>query len=114
MIGSTHSKVCKKNNCFVKLQGGPLDHNPRKIPMEDSWIITFQNSSKFLLLNDKQMPYEILLSLLDEIQNTKNDEDTRIESKESWNKSKRNRVSCSNIYIVVFAFLSSTVEVGRW
>ena len=114
MIGSSHSQLCKKNSYSVKLQGGPLDHNPRKIPMEDSWIITFQNNSKFLLLNDKQMPHEILLSLLDEIQNTKNDEDTRIESKESWNKSKRNRVSCSNIYIVVFAFLSSTVEVGRW
>ena len=72
------------------------------IPMEDSWIITWQNNSKFLLLNDKQMPHEILLSLLDEIQNTKNDEHTRIERKEIWNKSKRNRVNYFNIYIVVF------------
>ena len=102
MIGSNHSKACKKNSCSVKLQGEPLDHNPRKIPMEDSWIITWQNNSKFLLLNDKQMPHEILLSLLDKIQNTKNDEHTRIERKEIWNKSKRNRVNYSNIYIVVF------------
>ena len=29
-------------------------------------------------------------------------------------KSKRNRVSCFDVYVVVFAFLSSTVEVGRW
>ena len=48
-----------------------LDHNPRKIPVEDSWIIILQNNSKCLLLNDKQMPHEILFSLLDEIQNTK-------------------------------------------
>ena len=29
-------------------------------------------------------------------------------------KKERNRVSCFNIYIVMFAFLSSTLEVGRW
>ena len=29
-------------------------------------------------------------------------------------KSKRNRMNCFNIYIVVFAFLSSTVEEDRW
>ena len=70
MIGSSHSQLCKKNSCSVKLQGGPLDHNPRKIPVENSWIIILQNNSKCLLLNDKQMPHEILFSLLDEIQNT--------------------------------------------
>ena len=69
MIGSSHSQLRKKNNCSVKLQGGPLDHNPRKIPVENSWIIILQNNSKCLLLNDKQMPHEILFSLLDEIQN---------------------------------------------
>ena len=44
----------------------------------------------------------------------KKDENTRIERKEIWKKSNRNKVSCFNIYIVVFAFLSSTVEVDRW
>ena len=43
----------QKLSCFdfspgfdVKLQGGPLDHNPRKIPVEDSLIIILQNNSK--------------------------------------------------------------------
>ena len=71
MIRSSHSQLCKKNSCSVKLEGGPLDHNPRKIPVENSWIIILQNKSKCLLLNDKQMPHEILFSLLDEIQNIK-------------------------------------------
>ena len=72
MIGSSHSQLCKKNSCSVKLQGRPLDHNPRKIPVENSWIIILQNNSTCPLLNDKQMPHEILFSLLlDEIQNTK-------------------------------------------
>ena len=34
--------------------------------------------------------------------------------REFENKSKRNRVSCFNIYIIKSAFLLSTVEVGRW
>ena len=70
MIGSSHAQLCKKNSCSVKLQGGYLDHNPREIPVKDSWIIILQNNSKYLLLNDKQMPHEILFSLLDEIQST--------------------------------------------
>ena len=64
----------RKNSCSVKLQGGPLNHNPRKIPVKNSWIIILQNNSKCLLLNDKQVPHEILFNLLqlfDEIQNTK-------------------------------------------
>ena len=40
----------------------------------------------------------------------KNDENTRIERKEIFKESKRNKVSCFNIYVGV----SSTVEVGRW
>ena len=52
MIGSSHSQLCKKYSCSVKLQGGPLDHNPRKIPDEDSWIIILQNNFKCLLLNN--------------------------------------------------------------
>ena len=71
MIGSCYSQLRKKNRCSVKLQGGTLDHNSRKIPLEDSWITILQNNSKWLLLNDKQVPHEILFSLLDEIQSTK-------------------------------------------
>ena len=61
----------QKNSRSVKLQGGLLDNNPRKIHVEDSLIIILQDNSKFLLLNDKQMPHERQLSLLDEIQNRK-------------------------------------------
>ena len=49
----------------------PLDHNPRKIPVDDTLIIVLQINIKFLLLNDTQMPHKILSSLLDKIQNTK-------------------------------------------
>ena len=56
------------------------------------------------------MPHEILFSLLDEILNTKkmNTQEWK-ERKFEKKKSKRNRVSCFNIYIFVFAFLSSIV-----
>ena len=53
MIRSNHSQMCKKNSCSVKLQGGPLDDNPRKIPVENSWTIILQKNSKSLLLNIK-------------------------------------------------------------
>ena len=98
MIGSSHSQLCKKNSCSVKLQGGPLDHNPRKIPVEDSWIIILQNNSKCLLLNDKQTN-----ATQDTVQfvrrNTKHekDEHTKIERIEIWKRSNSNRVSCFNI-----------------
>ena len=71
IIGSSQSQLCKNDSCSVKLQRGPLDHNPRKIHVEDSWIRILQSNSKCLLLNDKQMSHDILLSLLEEIQNTK-------------------------------------------
>ena len=60
------------------------------------------------------MPHEILFSLFDEIQ-TQKKMNTR-ESKESKfeKTSKRNRVSSFNIYILLFEFLSITVEEGRW
>ena len=64
MIGSSHSQLRKKKSCSVKFQGGLLDHNPRKILVENSWIIILQNNSKSLFSNDKQMPHEILFSLL--------------------------------------------------
>ena len=53
------------------------------------------------------------VKLLDEMQNTKK---MKHENRKKGNmkKSKRNRVSSFNIYIIVFAFLLSTVEVGRW
>ena len=73
MIGSSHSQLCKKNSCSVKLRGGTLDHNPRKIPVENSRIIILQNIFTCLILNDKQMLHEILLNLLqllDKLQNT--------------------------------------------
>ena len=119
MIGSSHSQLSKKKSCSVKLRGEPLDHNPRKIPVDYSWMIILQNNSKCLLLNDKQMTDEILFSLLmllNEIQNThtQKNENTRMGRKEISKKGKRNRVSCFNIYIVEFTFLLSTVEVGRW
>ena len=82
MIESSHSQLLKKTSCSVKLQCGPLDHNPQKIPVKDSGKIFLQNNCKCLILNYKQMPHEILFSLLDEIQNTKKDEHTRIERKE--------------------------------
>ena len=69
MTGSSHSQLCKKNSCSVKLQGKPLGINPRKIPVEDSRMIILQTNSKCLLLNDKQMPHKILFS--DKMQNTK-------------------------------------------
>ena len=61
------------------------------------------------------MPHEILFSLLDEILNTKkmNTQEWK-ERKFEKKKSKRNRVSCFNIYIFVFAFLSSIVVEVKW
>ena len=54
-----------------------------------------------------------LILLLDEIQNTKKMRTLEFKERKFDKKSKRNRVSCYNIYIVLFAFLSSTIEVGR-
>ena len=79
-------------------------------------MIILQHNSTCLLLNDKQMPHEILFSLLqllDKIQNTKKMKTRESKERKFEKKSKRNRVSCY-IYIVMFAFLSSDVEVRRW
>ena len=111
MIRSSHAELCKDNNS-VKLQGAPLDRNPRKLPVGDSWIIILQNNSKCLVLNDKQTPHEILFSLLEEIQNTEKMH-TRIERKKTWKKVREIRWVFFNIYVVVFAYLLSSVgEVG--
>ena len=45
MIGSSHLQLCKKNIGFVKLKSGPLDHNPRKISVEDFIFNKFVNYS---------------------------------------------------------------------
>ena len=111
MIGRSHSQLCSENTCSIKLQGGPLD--PWKIHVENSWIIILQNNPKCMILNDKQMPHEKPFSLWYEIKNTKKTK-TRELNERKFKKSKRNRVSCFNINIVVvLVFLSSTVEVGR-
>ena len=59
------------------------------------------------------MSQEILLSLLDEIQDTI--KMNKRESKERKFETQAREIggSCFNIYIVVFAFLSITIEKGR-
>ena len=42
---SSYSQLWKKNSCSVKLQGAPLDHNPRKIPLEYFIFNKFVNYS---------------------------------------------------------------------
>ena len=72
----------------------------------------------FWMINKwNQIPDEILFSLLkllDETQNTKKMKTRKSKERKFEKKVKKNRVSCFHIYIVVFAFLSSIVEVGRW
>ena len=83
--------------------------NSRKMPVEDSWMIILQNNFKCLLLNDnKQMSHEIQFNLIDEIQKTR-----KLNIRES-EKSKEKIVTEIGWVVLVFAFLSSTVEVGRW
>ena len=105
MIGSSLSKLRKENSCSVKLQGGPPDHNPGEIPVEDGWIIILRNNSKWLLSNDKQMPHEIMFTLLDEIQNTKKMNTRGLKEKGIWKRSKTNSVSCFDIYQTFFQAL---------
>ena len=59
------------------------------------------------------MPRKIQFSLLDEMQNTTKMNTQESKERKFEKKSKRNRVSCFNIYIVAFIFLSSTADVGR-
>ena len=54
MVQSSHSQLCKINSCFVKLDGGPLDHNSGKVLVENSRILILQNNFKNLFLNDKK------------------------------------------------------------
>ena len=78
------------------------------------------NFPKFLRTFFLTEPLRWLLLLLDEIQNMK----TRESKERKFEKEVKvvfhsvkisaDRVSCFNIYIVVFAFLLSTVEVARW
>ena len=55
-----------------------------------------------------------LLLLSDKTQNIKKMKTQESKERKFENKSKINRVTCFNIYIVVFTFLSSIVEVSRW
>ena len=50
---------------------------------------------------------------VDEIQNTKKMNTRESKERKFEKKIKRNRVSCFNIYLVVFTFLSRTAEKGR-
>ena len=58
MIGRCHSQLYKKNSCSVKLQGGLLNSNSWKIPMENSCII----NACFWMIN--KCHTSILFSLL--------------------------------------------------
>ena len=71
------------------------------------------NFAKFLRTTffTERLRWQLLL--LNEIENKKKMETRESKERKFEKKSKRNRVSCFNIYIFVFAFLSSTVEVGR-
>ena len=165
MVQSSHSQLCKINSCFVKLDGGPLDHNSGKVLVENSRILILQNNFKNLFLNDKKNATQgtvqfaeavvprcsvkkVFLEILEKtwssillkrgawlrcfpvnfakfltffnrtpsvgafvVRNTKKMK--HFQQKGNLKKSKRNRVNFFNTYIVVFAFLSSVVEVGR-
>ena len=43
MIGNSHSQLCKKYSCSVKLQFGTFDHSPREMDLEDFSINKFVN-----------------------------------------------------------------------
>ena len=56
----------------------------------------------------------MLFSLLDKIQNIKKMNTRELIERKFEKEVKSNRVSCFNIYLVVFAFLTNTVEEERW
>ena len=68
------------------------------------------------------MPHEIQLSLLDKMQNTKKLSPRELKERKLNKKKKRSKKKVREIQsgeffficMVVFAFLSTTVEVGRW
>ena len=97
MLEKAIRSCAKKNSCSVKLWGGPRDHDPRKIPVKERWIIILQNNSKCLLLNVKQIPYQIQFSLLDEIQNTK-----KMNTQKSKEKRIENKVRETGWVVLIF------------
>ena len=50
MIESSHSQLCNKNSCSVKLQGEPLEHNPRTVNSSCLLNCT-ENEFQFLVKN---------------------------------------------------------------
>ena len=56
MIGNSHSQLCKKNSCSVKLQDGPYDQSPRKIPVED---FIFSKFVSFLIKGNTQFVQKV-------------------------------------------------------
>ena len=60
------------------------------------------------------MSHEMLFSLLDKIQNIKKMNTRELIERKFEKEVKSNRMSYFNIYLVVFAFLTSTVEEERW
>ena len=44
MIGSSHSQLCKKYSCSVKLQFGTFDHSPREMDLEDRTLHEIESS----------------------------------------------------------------------
>ena len=89
MIRSSHSQLCKKNSCSVKLQGEPLDHNLRKIPVQGSWIKILWSNSKCLLLNKKANATQDTVQFVRQNTKHKKDEHTRIERNKIWKTDKR-------------------------
>ena len=46
MIRSSHSQLCRKSSCSLKLEDGLFDHNSRRIPAQD---LTFNIFINFLI-----------------------------------------------------------------
>ena len=72
------------------------------------------NFAKFLRTSFFTELLRWLLLLLDKITKHKKMKTRELKERIFDKKSKRNRVSCIEIYVVVFDFLSRSVKVGKW
>ena len=72
------------------------------------------NFAKFLRTPFFTELLQWLLLLLDKITKHKKMKTRELKERKFKKKSKRNRVSCIEIYVIVFDFLSRSVEVGKW